>query len=222
MQEAPTRPEVKYEEEYHLRRHESLLNDSYYQARAEVAMRKFFSGYNIANMHILDFGCGFGQNIYLLPNAVGYDISQFSLKHARRKGIKVTDDLDNLEDESFDLVFSSHVLEHHPYPKIMIQSMRSKLKKGKELYLVIPHERHGKASFELDLNQHLYNWNFQNINNLLLTSGFEILENRYLRGIGYDKLLPLHKISFELYYRATNLVSRFTGIKELMVRARKV
>jgi len=222
MQEAPVRPEVKYEEEYHLRRHESLLDDHYYQARAEVALKKFFSAYDLKNTRVLDFGCGFGQNIYLLPDAVGYDISQFSLSHARKKGVKVTDDLDNLEDESFDLVFSSHVLEHHPHPRMMIQTMRSKLKKGHELYLVIPHETHGKASFELDLNQHLYNWNFQNINNLLLTSGFEILENRYLRGIGYDKLLPIHKYSPEMYYHATNLLSRLTGIKELMIRARKV
>jgi hypothetical protein len=104
----------------------------------------------------------------------------------------------------------------------MIEDMRAKLKTGKKLIMVIPHEHHGKAQFKLDLNQHLYAWNFQTINNLLLISGFEILENRYLRGAGYNKLLPLAKINFNLYRHATNILSVLTGIKELMVVARKL
>ena len=87
--------------------------------------------------------------------------------------------------------------------------------------IVVPHERHGRAKFELDLNQHLYMWNFQNLNNLLLVNGFEIVQNKYLRGAGYNKLLWLEKINFKLYWWATNMLSRLTGIKEILVVARK-
>lgn len=80
------------------------------------------------------------------------------------------------------MVFSAHVLEHHPHPKAMLESINSKLKKDHTLVLVIPHERHGKGKFEYDLNQHLHTWNFQAINNLLITTGFKIQENRYIRG----------------------------------------
>ena len=216
---AVLRKAVDYEAWYHTERHGTHFNDDYYNARARIAVKKFFSSINI-NSRILDFGCGLGQNIYKLPNAVGYDISEFGIEFCRRKGIAATTDLEEIN-ETFDVVFSSHVLEHHPHPKTMLEQMHGKLKKGGKVILVIPHERHGKGKFSFDLNQHLYTWNFQAINNLLLMTGFEILENRYIRGAGYNRLLPLAKINFGLYRFATNLLSYLTGIKEMMVICRK-
>lgn len=212
---------LDYEEGYHSKRHPSHYNDEYYQARARIAVDKFFKGVP-RDARILDYGCGLGQNIVHFPNAIGFDISQYGLDFCRIKGLNVTNDLDTLEDESFDYVFSSHVLEHHPHPKTMIEEMRAKLKPGCNLILAIPYERHGKASFELDLNQHLYMWNFRTINNLLLTCGFQILENKYLRGAGYEKLLLLNRWSYEFYRKMTILVSYIFGIKEIMVVAKKI
>jgi len=212
--------EVNYEEWYHKERHSTHFNDDYYNARAEIAVQKFFAGID-KNTRLLDFGCGLGQNIFKMPNAMGYDISSFGVEFCRRKGIDATTNLEEVPNEAFDVVFTAHVLEHHPHPKTMVEDMRSKLKAGKNLILVIPYEAHGKSGFELDLNQHLYSWNFRSINNLLLTSGFDILENRYLRGAGYNKLLPLSKMNFGLYRWATNTLSVLSGIKEIMVVARK-
>ena len=212
---------VDYEEQYHSKRHSDHFDENYYNARAKIATQKFFKGVP-KEARILDYGCGLGQNIYNFPNAVGFDISRYGLDFCRSKGLNVTDDLTTLEDNSFDYVFSAHVLEHHPNPKEMIEIMRSKLKPDHNLILVIPFERHGKSSFELDLNQHLFMWNFRNINNLLITSGFEILKNKYLRGAGYQKLLFLNKLSHPLYKSATNLTSHLFGIKEIMVVARKI
>ena len=217
----PASPAVHYEADYHQQRHPHHAQSEYYKARARIALRKFF-GHIHSQSRILDYGCGLGQNIYFLPNAHGYDISEYGVNFCREKGLKATTSLSGYKDESFDYVFSAHVLEHHPHPKTMIEEMRRKLKPGGELLLVIPHERHGKASFELDLNQHLYMWNFQNINNLLISSGFQIRENKYLRGAGYQKLLFLSRVNFGLYHRATNFLSRLSGIKEIMVVAQKV
>ena len=214
------RSKVDYEEWYHTERHSTHFQDDYYNARAEIALKKFFSGINI-NSKILDFGCGLGQNIYKLPNARGYDISEFGIEFCRRKGIDATSNLSEIPDEAFDVVFSSHVLEHHPHPKNMLENMFQKVKKGGTMILVIPHERHGKAQFNFDLNQHLYTWNFQAINNLLLMTGFEIVKNKYIRGAGYHKLLPLAKLNFNLNRAATNSLSRMAGIKEMMIVARK-
>ncbi|MGD1890233.1 MAG: class I SAM-dependent methyltransferase [Cyclobacteriaceae bacterium] len=213
---------VDYEENYHATRHNNHSDDDYYQARAQIALRKFF--FNIDKQErVLDYGCGLGQNILYLPNAVGFDISEYGAKFCRSKGIQATNSLEDLEDESFDIVFSAHVLEHHPYPKTMLEDIHKKLKTGKKLILVIPFERHMKrGKFELDLNQHLYCWNFQAINNLLLTSGFKIEENRYIRGAGYNKLLSINKISPKLYWHATNMLSRVAGIKEMMIVATKL
>jgi SAM-dependent methyltransferase len=211
---------LDYESWYHSTRHSNHFNDAYYEARAKIAVDKFFSGVD-KNARILDFGCGLGQNIFYMPNAVGYDISKFGIEFCRKKGINATTQLEDIPDESFDVVFSAHVLEHHPHPMTMLEEMYRKLKKGEKLILVIPHEKHGKAQFKYDLNQHLYTWNFQAINNLLLTVGFQIEENRYLRGAGYFRLLPLAKINFGLYRFVTNTVSRLFGIKEMMIVGRK-
>jgi SAM-dependent methyltransferase len=223
MEETLTIPrhDVDYEEWYHKERHNTHFNEDYYNARAKIALTKFFSGID-KNARLLDFGCGLGQNIYYLPNAMGVDISKFGVDFCKSKGINATNDLDSIPNESFDVLFSSHVLEHHPHPKTMLEDIHSKLKKGSDLILVIPYERHGKGKFELDLNQHLYMWNFQNINNLLLLSGFKIKENKYVRGAGYNRLLPLAKINFGLYKFATNTLSRIMGIKEIMVVATKL
>jgi SAM-dependent methyltransferase len=212
---------LDYESWYHQTRHSNHFNDAYYNARAKIALTKFFSGID-KNTRLLDFGCGLGQNIYYMPNAKGYDISEFGVEFCRKKGIDATNDLDSIPNEAFDVVFSAHVLEHHPHPKSMLEDIHKKLKKGKELILVIPHERHGRGKFEYDLNQHLYMWNFQTINNLLLTTGFKIKENKYVRGAGYFKFLPVAKLNFGLYRFATNLISRLTGIKEIMVIAEKI
>jgi hypothetical protein len=103
----------------------------------------------------------------------------------------------------------------------MLEQIFSKLKSGGKLILVIPHERHGKGKFELDLNQHLYMWNFQNINNLLMIVGFRIEKNKYVHGAGYNRLLPLAKMNFGLYRFATNFLSKLTGIWEIMGVASK-
>lgn len=212
---------VDYEDQYHTKRHKDHQNPTYYQARAKIALKKFFNEIS-PESNLLDYGCGLGQNIYYLKNAIGYDISKYGLGFCRQKGIRVTDSLDELKDESFDYVFSSHVLEHHPNPKEMISNMHRKLKKGSDLILVIPFEKHTYSDFDLDLNQHLFSWNFRTINNLLITSGFKIKINKYLRGAGYNKLLPFYSVSFKIYFALTNMVSRIFGIKEIMVVATKI
>src|SRR5687768_5222984 len=116
-QTAPlNRAEVNYEEWYHKERHNTHFNDDYYNARAKIALGKFFSGID-QQSRVLDFGCGLGQNILYLPNAMGYDISNFGVEFARRKGIKATNNLAEVPNEAFDVVFTAHVLEHHPHPK---------------------------------------------------------------------------------------------------------
>jgi len=211
---------LDYEEWYHTERHNTHFNDDYYNSRAKIALTKFFTGFD-TNSRVLDFGCGLGQNIYYLPNAMGYDISKFGVEFCKNKNIKATNNLNEVPDEGFDIVISTHVLEHHPNPKEMLEQIFSKLKKGASLILVIPHEVHGIPKFELDLNQHLFTWNFQAINNLLITTGFKVVKNKYVRGAGYNKLLKLARINFNLYKTATNLLSRLSGIKEMMIVAVK-
>ena len=208
-----------YEKEYHTDKHRYLHNDEYYKARAKLTLKKYFNNVQ-RGQSVLEFGCGMGQNIYYLPNAYGYDISSYALQKCREKRIKVYNDFDKVPENSFDVVFSCHVLEHLEDPLKNIKQLRKKLKKDGKLILVLPVEKHRKASFRPDKNQHLYSWNFRTINNLLAKSGFKVTENEYLRGKAYMKLLPFSSISFGLYSFLTGFAGLFGG-KEMKIVAVK-
>ena len=85
----------------------------------------------------------------------------------------------------------------------------------------MPVEEHGKASFELDENQHLYCWNFQTINNLLISNGFQIEKNEYVKGAAYRKLLPFFSLNKSLYKFLTTTTARIFGLREMMIVATK-
>jgi len=143
----------------------------------------------------------------------------------RKKAIHATNQFQDISQGAFDIVLSSYSLEHHPHPKTALQDIHLLLKDKGTLVLVLNYERHnvakGKSVYKLDLNQHLYTWIFQNINNLLITSGFEILDNRYVRGAGYYRLIPMMKLGFPFYRFCTNFISQLLGIKEIMVISKK-
>ncbi len=209
----------EYEEDYHSFVHNYLIyNPKYYNARARLALKRYFSDVP-EDYKILEFGCGLGQNIYLLPNAVGYDISKFALGFSKNKGVNTIEDLKDVN--NFDVVFSSHVLEHVENPCETINIMKSKLKKNGKLILILPVEKHEKVKFRLDKHQHLYCWNFKSINNLLIKSGFKIVENKYLHGGGYKKLLLVSRIYFKLYILLTRLTGFLYGTKEMKIVATK-
>ncbi len=211
----------EYGEEYHLEKHNYLYKDDrYYNLRAKLALLKYFN--NISkNSKILEFGCGLGQNIFLIPHAVGYDISKFALNFCKEKGIEVTNNLKSIKNDSFDVVFSCHVLEHLEAPFDSIGIMKKKLKKGGKLILILPVEKHKKVSFEIDSNQHLYCWNFRAINNLLIKSGFKPIENKYLWATAYKKLLIFSKLNFKLYNFLTKLAGVLFNIREMKIVAVK-
>lgn len=207
-----------YEEEYHQHTHKNLLdNQDYYLARAGVAKLQYFK--DVTNQRLLEFGCGLGNNIALLKNAWGYDISKFALTKAKENGIKVISDIEDCKD--FDIVFSRHVLEHCEEPMRELRKMRDCLRKGGKLILVLPVECQRRVPLEFSDNQHLYCWNFQTINNLLVKTGFKPITNEFTRGTGYRKLQFLHRISLPIYSLATQLASYCTGSKELFVEAIK-
>ena len=213
--------ELGYEGEYHKLKHEHLYtNENYYKARAKAARLKYFKGIS-KDSKVLEFGCGLGHNIYFVKNSKGYDISKFAVDFCTKKGIDSTTKINEIKDNSFDVVFSCHVLEHLENPLETIGLMSKKLKKGGKLITIIPVEKRNRHSFKMDENQHLYCWTFQTFNNLLIRSGLKPIENTYLRGSGYKKLLPFSAISFSLYLFLTRVVAFFKGSKEMKIVAIK-
>lgn len=87
---------------------------------------------------LFDFGCSWGYGSYQLVQA-GYDVKAYEISRERgvfahdKLGIDLVDDFDAFVDRnrgSFDVFFSSHVLEHVPSPTSAINAGIALLKPG--------------------------------------------------------------------------------------------
>lgn len=83
---------------------------------------------------ILDIGCKDGRNTSDFYNVVGIDIDEEALEKAEKKGLEVHNmDLNkglNFEDNRFDTVLASHVLEHTYSPYKALQECKRVTKRG--------------------------------------------------------------------------------------------
>jgi 2-polyprenyl-3-methyl-5-hydroxy-6-metoxy-1,4-benzoquinol methylase len=84
---------------------------------------------------LLDFGCSWGYGSWQLQKhgyeVVAFEISKPRCRYAREK-LKVAahDQLDDIKENSFDIFFSAHVLEHVPAVSNVFAYAKMKLKKG--------------------------------------------------------------------------------------------
>ena len=107
-------------------------------------MKRLLSGFE---GRVLDVGCGNCWTNQLLKGThsehYGIDISDNALKRAEKKGVIVKKvDLDSdpipFEDNFFDLVLCSDIIEHTLYPEIILKEARRVLKEGGSLIVVVP------------------------------------------------------------------------------------
>jgi len=218
---------MEYEIDYHKKLHQGLYNPDIYLIRSKLSFFDYgLYRFTDKGKTLLEYGCGLGQNLKHLPWGLveGYDVSQHALDFCDKQSIRTINSLKGKKN-SYDVVFSRHVLEHLTNPYDELKKIRDVLKKDGILYLVIPYERLKKTNLGPHKSRHLYAWNLQTINNLLYETGFKVLKNevKYERG-GFNKLYkPLWKgVDSEwLYTLGTKLVGVITNSRELIIIARK-
>lgn len=102
---------------------------------------------------VLDFGCSWGYGTWQLKQA-GYDVTGFEILRSRtgfardRLGQTVIDDpteIASIPDNAFDIVFTSHVLEHLPDLRDPLKLFNRLLKSGGLLVAFIPNGDGGSA-----------------------------------------------------------------------------
>lgn len=98
---------------------------------------------------ILDFGANWGYGVWQLHeagyNAIGYELSEPRSAFSKNLGVRVCTEWQQLEGHApFDVVFSSHVLEHTPSPSLALQQQIDVLAPGGLLIAVMPN---GSDSF---------------------------------------------------------------------------
>lgn len=128
---------------------------------------------------VLDFGCGGGFLLKALNCArrIGVEINPVARRYASEQGVQCVTTVAEVPDGIADVIVSDHALEHVPYPIAALTELRTKLKPGGILALVVPHggyreERHYDPH---DQNHHLQSWTAQSMGNTLSEAGYHIV-----------------------------------------------
>lgn len=151
-------------------------------------------GMNVTNKSVLDFGCAEGAGMlsfhYLgAENVVGLEINREKAEVAEKLGLTVeVGDLDvgmreHLLDvhDKFDIIWSSHVLEHVYDPDRTVNLLHTLLSVDGRMYIILPYIDKGDlnahcASVELGLRE---NDEGQSLVNWFEGRGFRCIDKRF-------------------------------------------
>lgn len=126
----------------------------------------------------LDFGCGGGRILETLEvgHRIGVEPNEVPAETARGRGIEVFSMLQDVGDETVDVIISNHALEHCREPFRELASMKRVLKPGGRLVLVLPLDdwRRSRRFNPEDVNHHLFAWTPLLIGNLVTDAGFRV------------------------------------------------
>ena len=129
---------------------------------------------------VLDFGCGGG---YLLKNIdckkrLGVEINPLAAETAKRNGVEVYSKVEDVQDESIDIIISNHALEHALQPLDELRELKKKLKVGGKVIFVVPCESISMRYKSDDINHHLYTWSPMCLGNLFVEAGYSLVESK--------------------------------------------
>lgn len=153
-------------------------------ARKKRILKKYSPG-----KRILDYGCGTGEFLARMKSAswtcTGIEANAPAREHAIQKyALTVTDEseLENLEDSSFDAISLWHVLEH-VYPlRERLESFHKILDPDGTIFVALPNMNsfdakiYGEHWAAYDLPRHIYHFTPATIQQLMGTSGFNLVK----------------------------------------------
>ena len=122
---------------------ELKLNNQSVDRDNDAARRLKFNLKLAKGKSIADFGCGAGDFLKLVKpyckEVIGIELQKNYINMLKNVGINCVDNLKYLEDESLDIIFSFHAIEHLPNPLETLFEIKKKIKKGGKLLIEVPH-----------------------------------------------------------------------------------
>jgi SAM-dependent methyltransferase len=156
----------------YLEQRQGALTDHVQSLRASL-----FQDLGAADKTIVDFGCGTGGLLNRLEagRRVGIEIGEAAAALARESGIEVHSSLDELADDSADVVVSFHAIEHVERPIDILCEIGRVTKPGGTIRLVVPgelatHPEQGR--WRPNSDRHLHTWTPLLLGNLAERCGY--------------------------------------------------
>jgi SAM-dependent methyltransferase len=155
------------------------------------------------NGRLLEIGCGNGSRLVDLQSlgwcVEGQEIDPKAVQNGRAKGLHIhegTLDTVNIQENTFDVVLLSHVLEHIHRPKEFLTKCRNLLKPGGRLVISTPnvnsfgHKIYRRYWRPLEVPRHIIIYTPRAIENILREIGFSDLSVRTV-AINFE-LISMH------------------------------
>lgn len=119
---------------------------------------------------VLDVGCGIGDFLEYLPQAVGVDVNPHAVEWCRRRGLNCrlmeTDRLP-FPNDSFDGVVLDNVLEHIAEPQPLLEEILRVMAPGGRLLVGVP----GRRGYECDPDHKVF-YDENNLRRVVGAAGF--------------------------------------------------
>lgn len=144
------------------------------------ASQSMFIEYISSDSRVLDFGCGGG---FLLKNIncskkVGVEINPSAAESAKKNGIEVFSNVEDVPDDYVDVIISNNALEHTLQPYKELKDLHRKLQVGGKIIFVVPCESISYSYQQNDINHHLFSWSPMCIGNLFTEAGYSVMESK--------------------------------------------
>lgn len=185
-------------------------NKGHHLKRVNAAIVKF----GIDSKRVIDVGSGFGHCLMNFGKcSFGIEVAAYRVEFSKAIGLNVIEwDLNNetelpLEDEAYDVIWASDILEHLHSPHRILKNLRKKLKPDGLLIAYVTTLPGGflwkalwRKLFHLEgykADAHLYQWTWETASFLIEKTGFRVVD-RYITPTG---IIPLNWFLSKLFLK---------------------